>query len=74
MNRWHREHDDLFRCCEGMFGLFKKDPVEKLRKEHADLLARAHKMSTVDRAKSDALVAQAAEIEEKLVALQSEKS
>ena len=48
--------------------------VEKLRKEHADLLARAHKMSTVDRAKSDALVAQAAEVEAKLVALQSEKS
>ena len=54
-----------------MFGLFKKDPVEKLRKEHADLMARAHKMSTVDRAKSDALVAQAAEVEAKLVALQS---
>jgi len=58
----------------GMFGLFKKDPVEKLRKEHADLLARAHKMSTVDRAKSDALVAQAAEVEAKLMALQSEQS
>ncbi|MDP7434657.1 MAG: Lacal_2735 family protein [Flavobacteriales bacterium] len=54
-----------------MFGLFKKDPVEKLRKEHADLMARAHKMSTVDRAKSDALVAQAAQVEAKLVALQA---
>ena len=58
----------------GMFGLFKKDPVEKLRKEHADLLSRAHKMSTVDRAKSDALVAQAAEVEAKLVVLQSGQS
>ena len=57
-----------------MFGLFKKDPVEKLRKEHADLMARAHKMSTVDRAKSDALVAQAALVEAKLVALQAEPS
>ena len=57
-----------------MFGLFKKDPVEKLRKEHADLMGRAHKMSTVDRAKSDALVAQAAEVEAKLVALQAETS
>ena len=57
-----------------MFGLFKKDPVEKLRKEHADLMARAHKMSTVDRAKSDALVAQAAQVEAKLVALRAEKS
>ena len=58
----------------GMFGFFKKHPVEKLRKEHAELLARAHKMSTVDRAKSDALVAQAAEVEAKLVALQSGQS
>ena len=57
-----------------MFGLFKKDPVEKLRKEHADLLARDHKMSAVDRAKSDALVAQAAEVEAKLMALQSGQS
>ena len=57
-----------------MFGLFKKDPVEKLRKEHADLMARAQKMSTVDRAKSDALVAQAAQVEAKLVALQAETS
>jgi len=61
-------------CCEGMFGLFKKDPVEKLRKEHADLLARAHKMSTVDRAKSDALVAQAAQVEERTVELQNAAS
>ena len=57
-----------------MFGLFKKNPLDKLQKEHADLLARAHKMSTVDRAKSDALVAQAAEVEAKLVALQSGQS
>ena len=68
------EHSTPLECCVGMFGLFKKDPVEKLRKEHADLLARAHKMSTVDRAKSDALVAQAAEVEAKLVALQPEQS
>ncbi len=68
------EHGAFVECCVGMFGLFKKDPVEKLRKEHAELLARAHKMSTVDRAKSDALVAQAAEVEAKLVALQSGQS
>ena len=74
MSPWPCEHGARLGCCVGMFGLFKKDPVEKLRKEHADLLARAHKMSTVDRAKSDALVAQAAEVEAKLVALQSEKS
>jgi septal ring factor EnvC (AmiA/AmiB activator) len=57
-----------------MFGLFKKDPLEKLRKEHASLLARAHKMSSVDRAKSDALVAEAAELEDRIVELQNAAS
>ena len=57
-----------------MFGLFKKNPVEKLKKEHADLLARAHKMSSVDRTKSDALVAQAADIEARIVELQDQGS
>ena len=46
-----------------MFGLFKKDPVKKLQQQHAKLLAEAHRMSTVDRSKSDALTAQAAEVE-----------
>ena len=27
-----------------MFGLFKKDPAEKLRKEHARLLSEAHRL------------------------------
>ena len=57
-----------------MFGLFKKNPVEKLQKEHADLLALAHKMSSVDRTKSDALVAQAADIEARIVELQDQGS
>ena len=57
-----------------MFGLFKKNPVEKLQKEHADLLARAHKMSSVDRTKSDALVVQAADIEARIVELQDQGS
>lgn len=61
-------------CCDVMFGLFKKNPVEKLQKEHADLLARAHKMSSVDRTKSDALVAQAADIEARIVELQDQGS
>ncbi|MDB4676241.1 Lacal_2735 family protein [Flavobacteriales bacterium] len=52
-----------------MFGMFKKDPVEKLRKEHARLLAEAHRLSTVDRTKSDQMTAKAAEIEAELVAL-----
>ena len=52
-----------------MFGMFKKDPVEKLRKEHARLLAEAYRLSTVDRARSDEMTAQAAEVEAQLVAL-----
>ena len=56
-------------CCTVMFGMFKKDPVEKLRKEHARLLAEAHRLSTVDRTKSDQMTAKAAEIEAELVAL-----
>ncbi len=52
-----------------MFGMFKKNPVEKLRKEHARLLAEAHRLSTVDRTKSDQMTAKAAEIESELMAL-----
>ncbi|MDA9863664.1 Lacal_2735 family protein [Flavobacteriales bacterium] len=49
--------------------MFKKNPVEKLRKEHARLLAEAHRLSTVDRTKSDQMTAKAAEIESELMAL-----
>lgn len=52
-----------------MLGLFKKDPVKKLQKRHAALLADAHRMSTVDRTKSDALMAQAAAVEAEIVHL-----
>ncbi len=57
-----------------MFGLFKNNPLQKLQKEHADLLARAFKMSSVDRTKSDALVAEAAKVEARIVELQSQVS
>ena len=57
-------------CCQGMFGMFKKNPAEKLRKEHARLLAEAHRLSAVDRTRSDEMTAKAAEVEEKLMALQ----
>ena len=57
-----------------MFGMFKKDPVEKLRKEHARLLSEAHRLSTVDRSKSDEMTAKAAEVESKLMALQNPPS
>ena len=53
-----------------MFGMFKKAPAEKLRKEHARLLSEAHRLSTVDRARSDEMTAKAAEVEAKLIALQ----
>ena len=49
--------------------MFKKNPAEKLRKEHARLLAEAHRLSTVDRARSDEMTAKAAEVEAQLVAL-----
>lgn len=49
--------------------MFKKDPAEKLRKEHARLLSEAHRLSTVDRTRSDEMTAKAAEIEDKLLAL-----
>ena len=55
-----------------MLGLFRKDPVKKLQQKHAKLLAEAHRMSTVDRSKSDALMAQAAEVEDEIAKLMSD--
>jgi hypothetical protein len=52
-----------------MLGLFKKDPVKKLQKQHAALLADAYRMSSIDRTKSDALMAQAAEVESEIAQL-----
>ena len=46
-----------------MFGLFKKkDPTEKLRKKHKQLLEEAFKLSKTDRKASDAKTAEAAEV------------
>ena len=55
-----------------MLGLFKKDPVKKLQQQHAKLLADAHRMRAVDRTKSDALMAQAAEVENEIAKLMSD--
>lgn len=55
-----------------MLGLFKKDPVKKLQQQHAKLLADAHRMSAVDRTKSDALMAQAAAVENEIAKLMSD--
>ncbi len=46
-----------------MFGLFKKkDPTDKLRKKHKQLLEEAFKLSKTDRKASDAKTAEAAEV------------
>ena len=46
-----------------MFGLFKKkDPTEKLRKKHKQLLEEAFRLSKTDRKASDAKTAEAAEV------------
>jgi hypothetical protein len=53
-------------------GLFsKKSPVEKLQKEYEKLLKEAHRLSTVDRTKSDAKMAEAQAVLEKIDALQA---
>ena len=54
-----------------MWEIFKKNPAKKLQQKHAELLAEAHRMSAVDRSKSDALVAQAADVEAELMKLLS---
>lgn len=55
-----------------MWNPFKSDPQKRLQKKHAALLAEAHRMSTIDRSRSDALVAEAAAVEEELMNLQKE--
>lgn len=55
-------------------GWFKRDPAKRLRKEHARLLAEAHRLSTVDRVKSDACIAEAAKVEQRLLELEQQAS
>jgi cell division FtsZ-interacting protein ZapD len=54
-----------------MWNPIKSDPLKRLQKKHAALLAEAHRMSTVDRTRSDALVAEAAKVEDELISLQN---
>ena len=50
-----------------MFGFFKtKTPLEKLQLEYKKLLAEAHKLSKVDRKKSDHKMAEANEVMNKI--------
>ena len=52
-----------------MWGKFKQDPVTKLQQKQVALLAEAHRLSTINRSKSDAKVAEAAAVEEELIQL-----
>ena len=53
-----------------MFGLFKKkSPEEKLEKKYRKLLEEAHRLSTVNRAESDAKMAEANKLLKEIEAL-----
>ncbi|AZQ44960.1 Lacal_2735 family protein [Nonlabens ponticola] len=53
-----------------MFGLFKKKTeAEKLQEQYSKLMADYHRLSTTDRAASDAAYAKADEIAKKLDSL-----
>jgi hypothetical protein len=50
-----------------MFGLFKKkSEKEKLQEEYAKMLKEAHRLSTIDRAKSDMKAAEAEEVAKRI--------
>lgn len=54
-----------------MFGLFKKkSEVEKLQEQYKKLMADYHRLSTIDRAASDAAYAKADEITKQLDTLE----
>lgn len=50
-----------------MFGFFKKkSPLEKLQLEYKALLSQAHKLSKIDRKRSDQKMAEADEVLKKM--------
>lgn len=54
----------------GMFGLFKKkSDIEKLQEQYQKLTKEAHQLSSVDRKKGDAKLAEAEEVAKKIDAL-----
>lgn len=58
-----------------MFGLFgKKNPLQKLEKQHKKVLEEAFIRSKTDRSAGDALYAQAAEIEQQMEQLRQAES
>ncbi len=56
-----------------MFGLFKKDPVEKLSKQYKKLMAESYRLSTIDRAQSDIKRGEAERIMDEIEKLRSAK-
>lgn len=52
-----------------MFSFLKKDPKKALIKQYKDLLAEAHRLSSIDRKASDAKAAEAEEIAKKIDAM-----
>jgi DnaJ-domain-containing protein 1 len=58
-----------------MFGLFgKASPAEKLEKKYRKLLEEAHRLSHIDRAKSDLMMAEAEEVMKEMERLSKSKS
>lgn len=56
-----------------MFGMFQ-DPKSKLEKKYQQLLAEAHRLSHVDRKKSDLKSAEAEEVRKAIETLENSKS
>mgnify|MGYP001352437960 CR=1 FL=1 len=58
-----------------MFGFFKKkSPLEKLQLEYKTLLSEAHKLSKIDRKRSDQKMAEADEILKKMDQLSEKRA
>ena len=56
-----------------MFGLFS-NPKEKLEKKYQQLMTESHRLSTIDRMKSDQVLAEANSILQKIEALEAEEN
>lgn len=56
-----------------MFGLFKKDPIDKLSKEYKKLMEESFRLSTTDRAQSDIKRGEAERIMDEIEKLKNAK-
>lgn len=58
-----------------MFGMFKKDPIKKLQKEHEELLAKAMQVQRSGDLKAyAAMIKEAEELENRIAELEKQKS